>query len=65
MITRATLAMASELGLHVVAEGIERPETAAFLRSLDCDFAQGFGFHRPTRPEALSKLLLDDLERAS
>ena len=65
VITRATLAMASELGLHVVAEGIERPETAAFLRSLDCDFAQGFGFHRPTRPEALSKLLLDDLERAS
>ncbi len=68
VITRATLAMAQELGLHVVAEGIERLETADFLHSLECTFAQGFYFHRPMRPEQVEEQLArqrDAAERAS
>jgi len=68
VITRATLAMAHELGLHVVAEGIERLETADFLRSLDCTFAQGFYFYRPMRPEQVEEQLTlqrEAAERAS
>jgi EAL domain-containing protein (putative c-di-GMP-specific phosphodiesterase class I)/PleD family two-component response regulator len=64
VITRATLAMAQELGLHVVAEGIERLETADFLNSLDCTFAQGFYFHRPMRPEQLEEQLALQREAA-
>jgi diguanylate cyclase (GGDEF)-like protein/PAS domain S-box-containing protein len=40
--------MAHELGLRVVAEGVERPEQLEVLRGLRCDAAQGFLFARPS-----------------
>ena len=39
--------MALQLGLHVVAEGIENEQQLALLRSLKCHAAQGFLFARP------------------
>ena len=39
--------MARSLGLRVVAEGVERADQFAFLRSRNCDEAQGFYFSRP------------------
>ena len=39
--------MARQLGLHVVAEGIEREEQVALLRSLHCESGQGYLFARP------------------
>ena len=43
----AILAMAKELNIGVVAEGVEKPEQAAFLRAQGCQLAQGFLFSRP------------------
>ena len=43
-ITRATISMARELGLTIVAEGVETEEVAARLRSAGCDAAQGWLF---------------------
>ena len=42
IMVRSTIDMAHELGLQVVAEGIEDGETLALLRSLGCDYAQGY-----------------------
>ena len=42
IMVRSTIAMAHELGLQVVAEGIEDGQTLALLRSFGCDFAQGY-----------------------
>jgi diguanylate cyclase (GGDEF)-like protein len=44
---RAILALAAELGIQVVAEGVETPAQFAILRKLGCDFAQGFGVSKP------------------
>ena len=40
----AMIAMAHALGMHTVAEGVERPEHLAFLRERGCDIAQGYLF---------------------
>ncbi|SDI35603.1 putative bifunctional diguanylate cyclase/phosphodiesterase [Pseudomonas panipatensis] len=43
----AIIALARSMGLKVVAEGIERPDQAAFLLSHACDFGQGYWYGRP------------------
>ena len=50
MFARAVIDFGSKLDLTVVAEGVERAEQAAILRSLGCDRAQGFYFAKPSAP---------------
>lgn len=47
MIVRSTLQLARELGVGVVAEGVEDTATFRLLADLGCDTAQGFGLGRP------------------
>jgi diguanylate cyclase (GGDEF)-like protein len=49
---RAVVDFANRLDVSVVAEGVERAEQAAILRSLGCQMAQGFYFARPARAES-------------
>ena len=46
-ITSAVIAMAHNLKLKVVAEGIETAAQLSFLRRQQCDIGQGFLFDRP------------------
>jgi len=46
-IVKLILAMAKQLGLRVVAEGVETREQADFLAALECDAMQGYLFSRP------------------
>jgi diguanylate cyclase (GGDEF)-like protein len=46
-IVRTTVDLARQLGLRVVAEGVETAEQRAALTALDCTAAQGFFFFRP------------------
>jgi len=46
-VTRATLSMAKDLGLHCVAEGVETPAQRDFLSERGCDTLQGYLFARP------------------
>lgn len=46
-IASMTLSMARQLGLRTVAEGVETPAQADFLRSQHCDALQGFLLARP------------------
>jgi EAL domain-containing protein (putative c-di-GMP-specific phosphodiesterase class I) len=46
-IVRAVTNLANDLGLRVVAEGVEDAETLEALRALGCDVVQGYYFARP------------------
>jgi EAL domain-containing protein (putative c-di-GMP-specific phosphodiesterase class I) len=41
------------LGLDIVAEGVEDERQAQILQSIGCPLAQGFLFSRPLAPDAL------------
>lgn len=58
-ITSAVIAMAHNLKLKVVAEGIETAEQLAFLRRHRCDVGQGYLFDRPIPGQDL----IDKLQR--
>jgi EAL domain-containing protein (putative c-di-GMP-specific phosphodiesterase class I) len=50
-IVRAVIALGHELGLTVVAEGVETREELTFVREHGCDQVQGFPFSRPLTAE--------------
>ncbi len=52
-IVRAVLALGSDLGLDVVAEGVETPGQRQALLDLGCTLAQGYLFSRPVPAEQL------------
>jgi EAL domain-containing protein (putative c-di-GMP-specific phosphodiesterase class I)/ActR/RegA family two-component response regulator len=56
-IVRATISMARELGLTVVAEGIETEPVARMLREAGCDIGQGWYFSRSLSESALQAWL--------
>ena len=53
-LVRATINLGHEMGLRVVAEGIEDVETLDLLSDLGCDLAQGYFISRPTPADKLS-----------
>lgn len=65
ILVRSIVAMAHELQLSVVAEGVEDPDTAAFLRSIGSEYAQGYFYGEPiTQREVIQMLrMLEKSER--
>jgi EAL domain-containing protein (putative c-di-GMP-specific phosphodiesterase class I)/AmiR/NasT family two-component response regulator len=56
-LVRATVALARELGMKVVAEGIETEAVSDRLREIGCDVGQGWYFGRPMQSDALLRWL--------
>jgi EAL domain-containing protein (putative c-di-GMP-specific phosphodiesterase class I) len=56
-IARAIFRLAKDLGLEVVAEGVEMLEQIDTLMTLDCSLAQGYYFSSPLSPDAIASLL--------
>ena len=46
-IVRSLIAMAHNLGLSIIAEGVETAAQASFLRNEKCEEAQGFFYAKP------------------
>ena len=52
-IVRSTVSLGHNLGLSIVAEGVEDERSLAFLRDVGCDIAQGFFIARPMPADAV------------
>ncbi|RKS75101.1 PAS domain S-box-containing protein/diguanylate cyclase (GGDEF)-like protein [Actinomadura pelletieri DSM 43383] len=62
LLTRTIVRLGSDLGLTVVAEGIERPEQLQLLREMGCPRGQGFLVARPMAAERVESLVRTNLE---
>jgi diguanylate cyclase (GGDEF)-like protein len=52
-----TIALAQEMDLSVIAEGVETIEQVNFLKAHGCDMIQGYYFSKPVDAETFTKLL--------
>jgi EAL domain-containing protein (putative c-di-GMP-specific phosphodiesterase class I) len=59
-IVRTIVELAHNLDRQVIAEGIETAGQLALLRSLRCEYGQGFHFAAPLEPRAAEALLLSN-----
>jgi len=64
-IVRATLSLARELGIRVVAEGVETAAINDQLRDAGCDLGQGWFYGRPLRAEVMSRSLSSGARQAA
>ena len=49
--------MSQDIGLDIIAEGVETKEQAKFLSDCGCDAAQGFFYSRPVTQEEFDRQL--------
>jgi diguanylate cyclase (GGDEF)-like protein len=60
IIVRSTINLAHDLGLTIIAEGVEDAETLERLADLGCDRVQGFHLGRPMPAEAFAQIVRAD-----
>ncbi|MEP6760566.1 MAG: EAL domain-containing protein [Sporichthyaceae bacterium] len=61
-IVRAVISLGHDLGLRVVAEGVEDERTWSILDGLSCDLLQGFLLARPMAAEDMSRWLVEHFD---
>jgi EAL domain-containing protein (putative c-di-GMP-specific phosphodiesterase class I) len=59
-VVSSLVALAHTLSMKVVAEGVEREESAEILSELGCDEVQGFLYSKPIPPGEISVILGTD-----
>ncbi len=60
MLTRTVVQVGHDLGIEIVAEGIERPEQLELLRAMGCGLGQGFLVARPMTAQRIESLATMD-----
>jgi PAS domain S-box-containing protein len=64
-IVQTIVTLARDLGVNVIAEGVETVEQTDRLKALACDHAQGYLFREPVDAEAAEAMLLQQWQRKS
>ncbi len=57
LVLRSVVALARELGKEVVAEGVANQTDASYLRSIGCEFGQGYYYGEPMSAKDVAALL--------
>ncbi len=60
-IINAIIAMAQSLKLNIIAEGVETQEQLNFLKTRECNIAQGYYFYKPMSAQSFERLILKEL----
>ncbi len=58
-IVKTVITLAKELNLRVVAEGVETIDQANLLRTMECDYVQGYYYYKPMNLADVDKLLAE------
>ncbi len=58
IIIENSVTMSKQLGLMVVAEGVETKDQVDFLKSINCDVAQGYYYSKPVDVDEFERMLL-------
>ncbi len=64
-LVQSMLTLAEQLGMRVIAEGIENAIELAQLKAMRCEIGQGFYFARPVPADRLAELLADPSQMLS
>jgi diguanylate cyclase (GGDEF)-like protein len=64
-VVNGIVTLAHNLGIKVVAEGVETRDQVAMLLAIECDYAQGYLYGEPVPPEACEPLLRIGTRRAA
>ena len=59
----AIISIGHIMNFEVISEGVEEPEQLETLRSIGCDFIQGFIWGRPLSPDDAEKLVLSSVQK--
>jgi EAL domain-containing protein (putative c-di-GMP-specific phosphodiesterase class I)/CHASE2 domain-containing sensor protein len=65
IMVRSTIALAHELGMKVVAEGIEDAQCLDTLAAMGCDTGQGYFISRPVSAAAVTEFMAEENRRAA
>ena len=57
-IVKTILRLGRNLGIEVIAEGVETAEQVSLLQSLGCEYAQGYFFSEPLDQSGVAETLL-------
>lgn len=60
--TGAIISLAHRLGFEVVAEGVEQPQQMDYLRTHQCDYAQGYYLSKPVVAEQIDQIYYQNVK---
>jgi predicted signal transduction protein with EAL and GGDEF domain len=63
-IAKMIISLGRSLGMEMVAEGVETAKQVSLLRSLGCEYAQGYLFSNPIDQDGMAEVLLESRENA-
>ena len=61
-IVRSVVSLGQNLGLDVIAEGVETAEQLDYLRTANCQYIQGYYFARPMEHESVVRFLQEGIQ---
>jgi len=64
-IVRTIMSLAQNLGMNVVAEGVETEQQREHLKELECEFGQGYFFSKPMNKDAAEECFLSYFPRVA
>jgi diguanylate cyclase (GGDEF)-like protein len=59
-IVKSIIQLSKNLGMKVIAEGVETEEQYQFLKNEMCDEIQGFYFYKPMMPDDIKKIVMQE-----